>query len=226
MLLIVLVYLYGNFSNQYTMTLFDDTQLFTSGEPRTETFEVPDAVLILHQSFFNRQEADHYYNTFLHHAHWKQHEITVYHKTHLTPRLTAWYGDHDFSFSNHTLHPNPWLPELLQIKEKVEKTYNARFNSVLLNLYRSGQDGVGWHRDNEKEFGPNPIIASVSFGETRPFRLRHKFRKDLPPLEIPLTHGSFLLMAGPTQHYWEHAIPKTAKPIQPRINLTFRLINE
>jgi len=207
------------------MTLFNDTELFNAGEPRTETFEVPDAVLILHHAFFNRQEANHYYTTFLHHAHWKQHEVTVYDKTHLTPRLTAWYGDHDFTFSNHTLHPHPWMPGLLQIKEKVEKQSGARFNSVLLNLYRNGQDGVGWHRDNEKEFGANPVIASISFGETRPFRLRHKFRKDIPPLEIPLTHGSFLLMAGPTQHYWEHAIPKTAKSIQPRINLTFRYIN-
>jgi len=206
------------------MDLFNDTELFASGAPRTRVFDVPDAVLILHEFFFNRAQADQYYNTFLHQANWQQHEITVYDKTHLTPRLTAWYGDRDYRFSNHTLHPNPWTPELLQIKEKIEKESNAGFNSVLLNLYRDGQDGVGWHRDNEKEFGTNPVIASVSFGETRPFRLRHKFRKDLAQVEIPLTHGSFLLMAGATQHYWEHAIPKTAKPIRPRINLTFRFI--
>lgn len=205
-------------------TLFNDTDLFHSGEARTQVFNAPDAVLVLHESFFNQQEANHYYTTFLQQAHWQQHEITVYDKTHLTPRLTAWYGNSDLHFSGRTLNPHPWMPELLQIKERVEKTSGAAFNSVLLNLYRNGRDGVGWHRDNEKEFGTNPVIASVSFGETRPFRLRHKFRKDLGQIEIPLTHGSFLLMAGATQHFWEHSIPKTAKDIRPRINLTYRFI--
>ena len=206
------------------MSLFNDTELFSTGTPHTETFDVPDAMLVLHQAFFNREEADYYYQHLLQQTSWEQREITVYDKTHLTPRLTAWYGDRDYSFSGHTLHPHPWTPDLLRIKEKVERQSAAPFNSVLLNLYRDGRDSVGWHRDNEKEFGTNPAIGSVSFGETRPFRLRHKYRKDLPPIEIPLMHGSFLLMAGATQHYWEHAIPKTARPVRPRINLTFRFI--
>ena len=106
----------------------------------------------------------------------------------------------------------------------METASAARYNSVLLNLYRDGNDSVSWHRDNEKEFGLNPVIASVTFGETRPFQIRHKFRKDVKKLEIPLTHGSLLVMGGPMQHYWEHQIPKTSKQILPRINLTFRPI--
>ena len=122
------------------------------------------------------------------------------------------------------MNPHPWTPELLSIKSKIEEKAAVNFTSVLLNLYRNGKDSVGWHRDNEKEFGTNPVIGSVSFGETRVFQIKHKFRKDLKKVDIPLTHGSFLLMGGPMQHYWEHQVPKTAKEVLPRINLTFRVI--
>ena len=206
------------------MTLFADTDLFTSGEAVVKNYDAPDATLVLFESFFNREQADHYYNHLMAVTPWKQHEITIYDKTLPTPRLSAWYGDQDYSFSGKTLHPHLWTPALLHIREKVEQQAGVKFNSVLLNLYRNGQDSVAWHRDDEPEFGRNPVIASVSFGETRPFRLRHKFNKDIQQIEIPLTHGSYLLMAGATQHYWEHQIPKTSKPIKPRINLTFRLI--
>jgi len=91
-------------------------------------------------------------------------------------------------------------------------------------LYRNGNDGVAWHSDKTDKSGINPIIASVTFGETRLFRLRHKFRPDIEQVEIPLHHGSFLLMAGTTNSFWEHQVPKTARNIQPRINLTFRQI--
>jgi alkylated DNA repair dioxygenase AlkB len=206
------------------MTLFADTDLFTSPEAAVQHYDAPDAKLVLFESFFSREQANHYYNHLIANTPWKQHEITIYDKTLPTPRLSAWYGDREYSFSNKTLHPHLWTPELLDIKEKVEQQSAVKFNSVLLNFYRHGQDSVAWHRDDEPELGRNPVIASVSFGETRPFRLRHKFRKDLEQIEIPLTHGSYLLMAGATQHYWEHQIPKTSKPIKPRINLTFRLI--
>ena len=119
---------------------------------------------------------------------------------------------------------NPLTPTLQQIKDRIENTSGVQFTTVLLNLYRTGQDSVSWHRDHEKEYGTNPVIGSVSFGETRPFRIRHKFKKDEPLIEIPLHHGSFLLMAGPMQHYWEHQIPKTTREIKPRINLTFRIV--
>ena len=114
---------------------------------------------------------------------------------------------------------------LILIKEKIEKEIGLNFNSVLANLYRDGKDSVSWHSDDEPELGINPIIASISFGETRRFQLRHKSNKELEKVEIALTHGSLLIMKGTTQHYWKHQIPKTAKNIGTRINLTFRIVN-
>ncbi|HTI11462.1 MAG TPA: alpha-ketoglutarate-dependent dioxygenase AlkB [Puia sp.] len=209
------------------MSLFGDTDLFTVGKPRIVRYDLPDAELTLYEGFFPKNEADRLYTALLKETSWKQENITVYDKTHLTPRLTAWHGDAHtaYTFSGSKWEPYPWNGDLLFIKEKVEKETGKSFNSVLLNLYRNGKDSVGWHRDNEKEFGRNPAIASVSFGETRPFQIRHKFRKEVEKVEIPLTHGSLLLMAGPMQHFWEHQVPKTARPIHPRINLTFRLVH-
>lgn len=201
------------------MTLFKDTELFNSGEMRKQVFDIPDAELTLWEHFFNREQSDKFYKTLLEETPWKQEPFTILGKTVPTPRLTAWYGK---KRSN-----NPILqftPTLLAIKEKVEATSGYEFTSVLLNYYRHGQDSVSWHRDKEKEFGANPVIGSVSFGETRPFDIRHISRKDIDKIRIPLNHGSFLLMAGPMQHFWEHQIPKTAKEIKPRINLTFRIV--
>jgi len=202
------------------MTLFDDTALFNSGELKISKFDILDAELKLWEHFFNREESDQFYSTLLADTPWKQEPITIHGKTLPTPRLTAWYGKR--RSDNPIL---PFTPTLLNIKERVELVSGVQFTSVLLNLYRSGQDSVSWHRDKEKEFGPNPVIGSVSFGETRPFEIRHAFQKNLGKIRIPLNHGSFLLMAGPMQHFWEHQIPKTAKEIKPRINLTFRIVN-
>ena len=209
-----------------THSLFDDTSLFDPGKEHMVTYDIPDATLILYEHFFTKEQSDQLYTTLLEKTSWQQDHITIYGKTHLTPRLTAWYGETQkpYTYSGTKMEPYPWTQELLLIKDKIETTTHIPFTSVLLNLYRNGKDSVGWHRDDEKELGDNPPIGSVSFGETRPFRIRHKFRKDLGTIEIPLTHGSFLLMAGPMQHYWEHSIPKTAKQIRPRINLTFRII--
>ncbi|MGZ4044594.1 MAG: alpha-ketoglutarate-dependent dioxygenase AlkB family protein, partial [Bacteroidia bacterium] len=142
------------------------------------------------------------------------------------PRLTAWYGENDkpYKYSGIPMNPHPWTSDLLRIKEKIEKEAGTEFSSVLLNLYRKGQDSVNWHSDDEKELGTNPVIGSVSFGETRVFQLKHKYDTKLKKIDIPLTHGSFLLMKGTTQHYWQHQIPKTTREIKPRINLTFRVI--
>ena len=123
------------------------------------------------------------------------------------------------------MSPDAWIPTLLSIKSRIEEVTQAKFNSVLLNLYRCGKDGVSWHSDDEPELGKNPIIASVSFGEARRFQLRHKLDKSLDKVEITLTHGSLLIMKGSTQHFWQHQIPKTAKSLRERINLTFRIIN-
>lgn len=128
-----------------------------------------------------------------------------------------------YTFSGIQLNPESWTPTLLKIKARVEAIANVSFNSVLLNLYRDGNDGISWHSDAEPELGQNPIIASVSFGELRRFLFKHKYQKDLKE-EIALTHGSFLLMSGTTQHFWQHQIPKTKKKVNSRINLTFRTI--
>lgn len=206
------------------MNLFDQSDLFSSGEPRVQHYDLPDATLTLYEYFFPRLIADGYYKRIISDTSWKQEEVTLYNKTHLAPRLTAWYGDAAYGYAGVKHTPLRLTKDLLEIKQKIEEVSGAVFNSVLLNYYRHGQDSMGWHRDNEKELGTNPVIGSVSFGETRPFRLRHKVRKDVEPVEILLHHGSFLLMSGTTQHHWEHMVPKTAKPINPRINLTYRMI--
>jgi alkylated DNA repair dioxygenase AlkB len=114
----------------------------------------------------------------------------------------------------------------LKLRGKVEKATGLSFNAVLLNLYRNGNDSVAWHSDKEHKIGKNPSIASVTFGQTRPFRFRHKADKAIGQIEIPLHHGTLLLMSGTTNTYWEHHIPKSAKEMLPRINLTFRRVRK
>lgn len=142
------------------------------------------------------------------------------------PRLQAWYGDPNctYRYSGLQLNPLPWTPDLLQLKARVEKLCQHTFNSVLLNLYRTGSDSNGWHSDDEKELGEQPVIASLSLGETRRFRLRHKYDKDIAPINLNLSSGSLLCMSGHSQSCWQHCIPKTARTVGPRINLTFRNI--
>jgi alkylated DNA repair dioxygenase AlkB len=111
---------------------------------------------------------------------------------------------------------------LLEIKAKIEPIADVNFNSVLLNRYRNGSDSISWHTDAEKELGLNPIIASVNFGATRNFQLRHIETKE--KIDIDLSHGCLLIMQGELQHFWQHQIPKTTKPVNERINLTFRVI--
>jgi len=204
------------------MNLFNDTDLFTSSPPNKKIFDLPNTDLVLYEGFFAKEESDYYYEALLHQTKWNEADLTVYDKTHVIPRMVSWYEDKTNPGVKQDVQD--WTPDLLTIKSKVEMETMLRFNGVLLNLYRNGKDGVGWHSDRTESFGPDQIIASVSFGETRPFRLRHKTRKDMPMVEIPLTHGTLLLMAGTTQTHWEHHIPKTAKDILPRINLTFRQV--
>jgi alkylated DNA repair dioxygenase AlkB len=117
----------------------------------------------------------------------------------------------------------PWTSELLGIRHRVEEFSGQRYNSVLLNLYRDGRDGMGWHADDEPELGREPVIASVSFGATRRFKLRHR-RSRSAASTLDLAHGDLLLMAGATQHHYVHAVPKTARPVGARVNLTFRWV--
>jgi alkylated DNA repair dioxygenase AlkB len=156
---------------------------------------------------------------------WRHEPIWMFGKKVMQPRLTAWYGDpgKSYRYSGIEMNPLPWIPELQKIKEKVEKEFNLELNSALLNLYRDGQDSMGWHRDHEPELGVDPVIASVSFGAPRRFLMRQYDQKN-SKVEILLESGSLLLMQGQTQHYWEHSIPKSAKVKDPRINITFRKI--
>lgn len=186
---------------------------------------LPDAEIIYYPEFYDKSKADLIYTSLQKDILWQQDNIRVYGKTHPQPRLTALYGDEglSYSYSNIKMQPHPWNLLLQKIKSEVENVAETNFSTVLLNNYRNGKDSNGWHADNEKELGLNPIIASVSFGAERVFQLKHNIDKDQKK-NIILQHGSLLLMKGTTQHFWKHQIPKTAKPIEPRINLTFRLI--
>ena len=153
---------------------------------------------------------------------WRAHAITLWGKPMLQPRLTAWYGDANYTYSGLTMEALPFPPLLQEIRLAVEAASGQRFNSVLLNYYRNERDSMGMHSDDEAELGPAPVIASVSFGATRTFILRHKREKRSVKLDLP--DGSMLLMAGQTQANWQHGINKSVRPIGPRINLTFRFV--
>lgn len=194
--------------------------LFTS-EPLV--FDLPDAKIRYFEHFIPIEMAQLLFEQILHQTPWQKDKITVFGKTHDQPRLTALYGHEGkpYSYANITMYPHQWTPALMHIKESITQLTAYEFNTALLNLYRDGNDSNGWHADNEKSLGKNPVIASVSFGATRMFQLQHNTIKEAK-LKIPLTHGSLLLMEGQTQHYWKHQIPKTKSHVGPRINLTFR----
>ncbi len=174
--------------------------------------------------------ADHLFAKLLHHISWEQPFISLYGKDVKIPRLQAWYGEPEavMEYSGTRFKPMPWLPVLRELKEKIEGEFNCHFNSVLANLYRTGMDSVSWHADDEPELGPNPIIASLSFGASRKFQLKPKSTKNVNglqhPHELMLNHGDLIVMKGDTQKYWQHAILKEKHLNDARINLTFRWI--
>ena len=156
---------------------------------------------------------------------WQQKPIVIFGRDVMQPRLTAWYGDPDcaYVYSGKRNEPLPWTPLLTELRVAVETVTGARFNSVLANCYRNGQDSMGWHSDDEPELGPDPSIASLSFGAARRFCLQHRKQKALR-LDLLLQDGDLLLLAGATQANYRHALPKTAKPVGERLNFTFRWI--
>lgn len=190
-----------------------------------QVLDLPDAEIIYYPQLFVKEQADTIYYELLKEIAWQQDNITVYGKTHPQPRLTALYGNDGkpYSYSNITMQPKPWNSLLQKIKYYIEASTECQFTTVLLNQYRDGKDSNGWHADNEKELGTNPIIASLSLGAERVFQLKHNTISEAKK-NIILEHGSLLLMKGSTQHFWKHQIPKTTKPIGNRINLTFRSI--
>lgn len=203
-----------------------DMDLFSSSALQQEQHpDLRDADISYFPNFLSTKEAEYYYNIFQKKINWQHDAITIFGKTYMQPRLTALYGEKEksYSYSNITMHPEPFTAPLLKIKNRIEEKCDARFNVVLLNLYRDGSDSNGWHSDDEKELGPNPVIASVSLGANRVFQLRNKTDKKLRHT-IELNAGSLLLMKGTTQHFWQHQVPKTKKAVNSRINLTFRFI--
>ncbi|WP_370392280.1 alpha-ketoglutarate-dependent dioxygenase AlkB [uncultured Winogradskyella sp.] len=193
--------------------------------PESKRHILPNAEIEYISDFYQKPEADVLFNKLLSETDWIQDDITVFGKTYKQPRLTALYGEsqQQYRYSNIVMHPKPITDTISTIKHKVEKESKTKFNAVLLNLYRDGADSNGWHADNEKELGKNPVIASLSLGQERPFHFKHRHLKE-ERYKLLLEHGSLLIMKGEMQHYWLHQIAKTKKQIKQRINLTFRFL--
>lgn len=164
------------------------------------------------------------FDTLMQEVPFKQDDIVLFGQQRKIPRLQAWYGDFPYQYSGLLMQPQPWSQALMTLKSDIENYCQCQFNSALINLYRDNQDSVAWHSDDEAELGRNPVIASLSLGASRDFKLKHKFTDEKHT--IPLVEGSLLVMAGETQHYWQHAVLKSKKVAGPRINLTFRQISE
>lgn len=181
------------------------------------------ARLVLVDPFMIEQETRILFDFCLNNIFWEQSTISLFGKSVLIPRLNAWYGDHPYSYSGTTFSATPWPAELLDLKNRIENEFGLKLNSALANLYRDGNDGMGWHSDDEKTLGFAPQIASVSLGGSRRFLLRNKSDKTQKH-ELLLTDGSIVLMLGTCQRDWQHCVPKTRKSVKPRINLTFRYV--
>ena len=187
---------------------------------------ISDADVRYIHDFVPHDQSVHYLDQLLSEVNWQQNKIKMFGKIFDEPRLTAWYGDEGISYkySGIQLEPTPWSGLLDELKSKVNAAVSTEFNSALLNYYRDGQDSMGYHQDNEPELGVNPVIASLTLGVERTFQLKHITDKTIKRKDIPLRSGSLLIMAGATQHYWKHQIPKTKKAIGPRLSITFRVI--
>lgn len=185
-----------------------------------------DGEVLYFPNFYTEEQSNHFMKVLTDKIKWQQDKIKMYGKEHNLPRLTSWYTDdgQPYTFSGIKMLSNKIdLEELVLLKLAACLESGVIFNSVLLNYYRDGKDSVAWHQDNEPELGPNPVIASITFGETRTFKFRHLIDKQV--VDLPLTNGSLVIMKGDTQNKWQHSIPKTSKNIGPRINLTFRLMS-
>ena len=195
-----------------------------SGQPG-EALPLVDAEIRYWPDAFDREEAAGLCARLRTGIDWRQEDVLIFGVRRPVPRLVAWHGDPGatYTYSGTPHVPEPWTPELERVRDRVHTLTGRSFNAVLLNLYRDGRDGMGWHADDEPELGRDPAIASVSFGAPRRFCLRHRRRK-YSRLDVPLGSGSLLLMSGATQHHWLHAVPKTAQAVGERVNLTFRWV--
>ena len=172
-----------------------------------------------------KNQADTLFHSLLNTIQWENDIVSMFGKTHVMSRKSAWYGEKGCTYIYGSVihNPLPWTSDLVQCKQLAESIAGKSFNSCLCNLYHSGMEGMGWHSDDEKELGINPDIISLSFGADRIFRFQHNKTKEC--IDILLAHGSILHMHGECQHHWKHALPKSRKIVDARINLTFRNIH-
>ncbi len=190
-----------------------------------QTFDLPDADVRYVPQWLARAEADALFDALRDGIAWERHRLRLFGREVESPRLSCWIGDTDaiYTYSRTRFEPRPWPVALRPVRERLHGECATDFNGVLANLYRSGNDSMGWHADDEPELGAQPLIASLSLGTTRRFVIRHR-DDPMRRLDIALAHGSLLLMGGDTQSHYRHALPKTARVIGARINLTFRKI--
>jgi alkylated DNA repair dioxygenase AlkB len=198
----------------------------TPGHVQPQPIDVDDGKLTLYSDWLRESDAENCFKVLEDELAWEQSIIRIMGREVKIPRKNAWYGDPGarYTYSGTAFDPIGWTATLERLRGRLEATLGVGFNSVLANLYRDGNDSMGWHSDDEPELGENPLIASVSLGGVRKFSLKHKSRKDLDPIYLWLPSGSLLVMSGRTQRFWRHQVPKTKKPVAPRINLTFRQI--
>ena len=198
--------------------------LFSTGFDENTNLLPKDGAVNYYGKVFSQQEADHYLECLLRTIEWKNDEAVIFGKHIITKRKVAWYGDIDFeySYSNTTKRALPWTKELLELKAVTENRTGEKFNSCLLNLYHSGNEGMAWHSDAEKDLKQNGAIGSLTFGAERKFSFKHKQTKET--VSLILEHGSLLVMKGSCQTYWLHRLPPTKLITKPRVNLTFRTI--
>ncbi|MBL1210487.1 alpha-ketoglutarate-dependent dioxygenase AlkB [Geminocystis sp. GBBB08] len=187
-----------------------------------------DGDALLYQEFLEQEKADNYLSVLKDTILWKHQPIKLFGKEILQPRLTAYFGEGQYHYSGIAMEAQIFPPILLELKAQIDKVSGVQFNAVLLNLYRDGNDNIGWHSDDESDLAEGSVIASLSLGETRRFIFRRRDNHSCR-IERKLSHGDLLIMRDQTQKFWQHQVPKTGKKIapkiQPRINLTFRVIN-
>jgi alkylated DNA repair dioxygenase AlkB len=190
----------------------------------SQNVSLPDADIVYERCFLTAKEAYHYLQVLQKTLAWRQDNIRVYGRDVLIPRLQAWYGDPDahYRYSGLQMQPLDWTSQLQSLKMRCERYCQCQFNSVLANLYRDGNDSMGMHADDEPELGGFPTIASLTFGATRVFKMKHRHSGKV--VNIPLEHGSLLVMKGATQQFWQHGMNKTRRAVAERLNLTFRYI--
>lgn len=198
--------------------------LFNNNKTEDINLLPEDGTVNYYGRLFSVTEANHYYDVLLNSIEWKNDEAIIFGRHILTKRKVAWYGEKPFeyTYSNTTKQALPWTKELLELKVKIEQRTGETFNSCLLNLYHSGDEGMAWHSDGEKDLKKNGAIGSVSFGAERKFAFKHKLNKKT--VSLVLEHGSLLVMKDTTQTHWLHRLPPTKTINKPRINLTFRTI--